>query len=100
MNDREYNGWTNYETWAANLELIDDEAEILRSSGVRFSTVNDLRDHLEASTLELVNDAERDYPVAHAWAIRSLEHVNWREIAEHYPELIEPQPDIPGDGYQ
>lgn len=51
MSDKQYNGWTNYETWRVNLEIFDDyfasldEAELIdlkRES--EYDLVQQLRD--------------------------------------------------------
>jgi hypothetical protein len=80
MADTGYNGWTNWETWNANLWICETEA-----------AYRDLYE-LEAP---LTEDAAMDifldwYPngtpdMADTWP-REMRDINFRELAEHWSE--------------
>ena len=103
MNHKEYNGWTNYETWVVNLWMDNEEgihdywlevAEDAYSDEAKeqnhFSKIEDaaciladrLKDHHEENRPEL--------PGVYGDLIgAALSEVNWREIAEHLLENVE-----------
>jgi len=84
----EYNGWTNYETWACNLELCDDIVQGWREDGVRFDTVGDLKEALK-DTVEELFEQQRCVAGAeflHSWAMRAIGAVDWWSIARAYEE--------------
>ena len=80
MADSKYNGWSNYETWQANLWLGDDDADYMRESGdvtpeiVREYAEQALSDDRDELPGGLIGD------IVNAW----LSTVDWRELAEHY----------------
>ena len=90
MNEHEYNGWTNYQTWTVNLELFD---------GVDFREYFEMKPDREEFAEFLKNLAEEflscfDEPVvtesvAFSFAMRYIGPVNWREIAEHHFDQFE-----------
>lgn len=84
-----YNGWSNYETWKTNMELLDGyEVNDFMSSGVyvfpedRDQAVTDLARHF--------SDYAYDYVAEQAtgWALdlanNFLARVDFDEIAGHY----------------
>jgi len=81
MTDQEYNGWTNYETWATNLWI--DEYQMFDAENVPESD-SCLSDYVEEFVLsKLVDNFASDL-------IRcSLGNVNWSEILEHLREKFE-----------
>lgn len=100
MNTKEYNGWTNYETWNVALWFGNDQGsyEMCREmaqaayanaeAGHGFAreerAVLDLADALKAMMEEAAPDLG-----ASCWADllgAALSEVNWHEIAEHYQE--------------
>ena len=73
MNDKTYNGWTNYATWRVNLEMFDgSETYWTAESAKEF-----VEECIESTTGEGI---ARDYAMAF------ISDVNWHEIAEHYQE--------------
>jgi len=86
-----YNGWTNFETWKANLELVDglDMQEFVENEVYGVQDITEERDvlvttvagYIEGTAFEIVEDQ------ASGWALDLatdfLNRVNWEEIAEH-----------------
>lgn len=76
-----YNGWTNYETWRVNLEMLDgmslQDFTCLASPGVyhlqKFIQAH-VEDHIKMTTQSGIG---RDY------ALAFVSDVNWYEIAKH-----------------
>lgn len=74
--DTTYNGWTNYETWRARLEMFDGD----------FASENeldayDLGQSLREMALETVESQASGIALDYAEAF--LAQVNWYEIAAH-----------------
>ena len=75
-----YNGWTNYETWRVNLEVISDGDYDEEVSA----------EYLEDLVEELVfdNSVEKD-SLAYSFAKSFVSEVNFEEIADSINEDIE-----------
>ena len=83
-----YNGWTNYETWRVNLEMLDGMS--CEDFGLRIdeddidSSSRELASGLESYGVELVEmDAKG---LALDLALSFLNKVNFEEIARHMVE--------------
>jgi hypothetical protein len=76
-----YNGWTNYETWKVNLELIDSEflGDLLQDFDDFDNFVDAVKDHAEEYAYFNVQENSFAESAVHAL----LADVNWYEIAEH-----------------
>lgn len=110
MNDKKYNGWTNYETWVVNLWMDNEEGshdywvrmaryiyENEAKEQKHFTKMEDAvglvadklkNDHEEAKD-EILSNAELS---ASLWADllgAALAETNWHEIAEHLLENVE-----------
>ena len=92
--DKKYNGWTNFETWKINLEVLDSHVSyLIEDSGTEHNRIKetletntyDLSKQLKDFTLEVLNydECERDYPILSNYAYCFIEKVNFHEIAEH-----------------
>ena len=92
-----YNGWSNYETWRVNLEMVDGmtledfvefpESLSLNEDSDQAEYVAELiRDYCEDLVEQQVDGLSRQLGVEIAMAF--LEMVNWREIADHL--IMEP----------
>jgi hypothetical protein len=84
-----YNGWTNYETWRTNLELLDgyDVADFMNDHRFAFpedrdDAIDKLAAHFEGYVLELLDEQATGW--AHDIAELFVMRVDWREIASHY----------------
>ena len=84
MNDKTYNGWTNYATWRANLEIFDglETSEMFDLTLDAWDLGHVLQDYAE----EVVDMSIRDHEapsIAQDYALAFLADVNWYEIAKH-----------------
>lgn len=91
MNDRTYNGWTNYETWLANLWIDNDwrmsESFALQAGDLLGSYEEDeATERLSGRIEEFFDQTRPDIENGFFSDIinASLREVNWREIARHY----------------
>ena len=90
--DRKYNGWSNYETWRINLEVLDNIEESIE--GDTFEDIHALSEYLEERTEEAIEGyGEVKEGLTLSYARAFISDVNYYEIAEHIaednPELIE-----------
>ena len=78
MTDTTYNGWTNYETWRVNLEMIDGtDLECWGGSDDQ----HDLAIAIKDACIDVVSGQAPDGSLAQSYALAFLDAVNWREIA-------------------
>ena len=84
-----YNGWSNYETWRTNMELIDgyDVSDWMSGNVFVFpddrdEAVEKLADHFRDFAHEVIGEQSSGW--AYDLATSFLSHVIWEEIAEHY----------------
>ena len=105
MNRKEYNGWTNYETWCVNLwmsndqgsdeyyretaqEIYDDsesDKTFTREERATLTLSDRLKDEFEEQQSELTGITGVFADLLGA----ALSEVNWHEIAEHYVEDVD-----------
>ena len=76
MNNKEYNGWTNYETWRVNLEIFD---------GLKAENEQVTPEYCEEYAKTIVNDGSQEGLALH-YAYAFLNRVNFDEIAQHLNE--------------
>lgn len=84
----QYNGWTNYETWRIQLEVIDGMTledfwfDVRDVDTDNIADVECLADNVAEHVTELVT---QDVPegLAYDLAMSFLDRVNFMEIAEH-----------------
>lgn len=107
MNRKEYNGWTNYETWVVNLwmdneegtydywreiaqEIYEHDAEEPAVGGLGLTKMDDAV-YLLADRLKDYHEENRpELPGVYGDLIgAALSETNWREIAEHLLENVE-----------
>ena len=80
-----YNGWSNYETWLANLWLTNDESSyaLLREA----MSKDAWRTYEQAAWLEMMLryqlDNEIDEPCLGQDLLRAFGRINWSEIIEN-----------------
>jgi len=76
--DKTYNGWTNYETWRVNLEMVDGFDPRDHDWEDKYDLAEFLKDHCEELICMTAPEGlARDY------ALAFLSAVNWQEIAQH-----------------
>lgn len=90
MTKQPYNGWTNWETWNANLWITNDYSSGEAYANIAFDLLGSydqdeatdrLADVIESDFQAIEPEAEGFFADAISMAMRE---VNWREIAEHY----------------
>jgi hypothetical protein len=80
MERREYNGWTNYETWLVNMWFGDCFAAMQEDTG----TIS--ADALESFVMEML-DSEGHLPETGFAADimnAAIRQVDWEDLASHY----------------
>jgi hypothetical protein len=82
----EYNGWTNYETWRVNLELIDG----IDANHYKGMDTADIRDSLKEMVQEIL---ETSPDLALTYALSFIERADFWQIAEALQENIEEEED-------
>jgi hypothetical protein len=82
MKDERHNGWANYATWRAALELFDGIEPGEMFDGWAELEPYDRAQLLKAHAEELVF-SESVVDLVAGWAIAFLSDVNWHEIAEN-----------------
>jgi len=81
MQEKKYNGWTNYATWRINIEIWDG----YDWENKTFEDVSDLTKRLEEQTDEVLTDyGENETGLALDYARAFVSDVNWHEIAQHF----------------
>ena len=86
MQHQEYNGWTNYETWKANLELVNPEM-YEGTAWINFDNLaGDIREN--AWTFAGWDDVDPNSFIAGCLQ-NFFDEVNWLEIAEGIAEDLE-----------
>jgi len=87
--DKTYNGWTNFETWKINLEVLDDySSHIIDSERVKETLETDdfdLAEQLEDYVFEVLNfdQCEKEHLLLSNYAYWFIKEVNFIEIARH-----------------
>jgi len=100
-----YNGWSNYETWNANLWIDNDwrmcehiamiTADLFSSYGDMDTVTQLLAERISDMFYDVMPDLEPSFysDVLNA----SMREVNWREIAKHYAEAEESYRETEGE---
>ena len=78
MERKEYNGWTNYETWLTALWIDNDRYLAEELQGASAETLKDWYHHQIDVLFPQGDGLFSDILNAHS------REVNWEEIAEHY----------------
>ena len=79
MNDKKYNGWTNYATWRINLEIFDGcDPE---GQEVDHEWCKDFAEDI------VFGDVNTSNSLAHSYAYAFMSDVNWYEIAESINDI-------------
>ena len=87
-NTTEYNGWTNYQTWRINLEVVDGMTledfgfDLHEVDTDEVADVESLAEAIESYVEEIVTNGVPD-GLALNLAQSFLSEVDWMEIAEH-----------------
>lgn len=94
MNKREYNGWTNYETWLVNMWYGDVLAD-MQNEG----TVIDA-EYIQSFVEEMLESdgALPQYGFAADILNAALREVDWEDLASHYEVESEEEEEFDGMG--
>ena len=92
MTRNEYNGWTNYETWNANLWLDNDWQLAERCAMITGDLFGSYEDHDKMTDIlanhikQWFEDDQPELPASFYSDVlnASMREVNWHEIARHY----------------
>ena len=108
--NKQYNGWTNYETWVVNLWMDNDEGSqdywvnvarhiyeheaeeqphFTKMENAVIILADKLRDDHEQAKDELLSDANLSSSLWADLLSAALSETNWKEIAEHLLENVE-----------
>ena len=89
MSDKEYNGWTNYETWNVNLWLGDDDTfrETAQEPEDLYQAGRALKEYTEEVAEMIVPDIFKASFVSDMFGA-ALSEVDWDDIAEHYRDEL------------
>lgn len=82
MSTKDYNGWTNKQTW--NINLMYSEIFETMAEEQEYDDVDHMAESFEALVSELEFEGLKENTLAHYAVGEYLDQVNWEEIAEHY----------------
>lgn len=85
MENKTYNGWSNFETWKANLELFDtmNLEDFNLSTSDPDEMISELALNMEAIALEYLYDSlPQGHPAAN-WIYITIQEINFHEIAQN-----------------
>lgn len=103
---KEYNGWTNYETWAVNLYMDNDqpqerywseetrecfgqakaEGPFTKAENAAFALQERIKEAHESAAEDMLQAAKYEYGPLADLLRGALSEVNWREIAKSWIE--------------
>ena len=89
MCDKEYNGYTNYETWLMSLNLDNDQTfnrdlnRIANGGGSLYDREQQLKAYVEA--LFYVEEYSI-YKICDTWTERDFQEIDWTDIIESHIE--------------
>ena len=82
MNDKKYNGWTNYATWRINLEILGDINSLTNNT-----SADDLKEIVEDVVFSQYELGNRSHLVED-YARAFISEVNFYEIAQSINEEL------------
>lgn len=87
MNNTNYNGWTNKQTWNINLTYGEIFSNMCQEQ--RYDDVEHVAESFEQIVDELEFQGLREGTLAHQAVGEYLDRVDWMEIAEHFASDFE-----------
>lgn len=81
MTEKTYNGWTNYETWAAHLWLTSSTAQVYDIAvATAKASETDREDNIRKLVEELTGTTLEEASLASDLLSSAIQRINWREI--------------------
>lgn len=90
MGQREYNGWTNWETWNTNLWLTNDccTSNFWEEEAREERNAYKLGKRIEADIVERIDETVDSGGIFADWLHATARVVNWTEIAQHFIDNV------------
>jgi hypothetical protein len=82
MEDKKYNGWTNYETWLFNVNVTNDQETYNYVQEVADSCNDSTIDFKEAMEEMFYNEEKDLYEICDRWLERDWQEINFYEIMQ------------------
>ena len=92
--DNTYNGWTNFQTWKINLEVLDDYTSyIIDSERIKETLEKEtyiFSEELEDYVLDIIRfeECEKEYQLISNYSYLFIKEVNFYEIAKHIKDNL------------
>ena len=84
MNNKEYNGYYNYETWLINLHCTDDIQNLANTARNQYELANSIKNFVEENMIKDENGKDITNCFLNDLINSALSEVNWQELAEGY----------------
>lgn len=87
VENKKYNGWTNFETWQVALNIDNDEGVYHMSrDAIKDGTIHDGESYKEWFKEIAESKEEGYYKLFDGWSENELKEVNWEEIYKSHKE--------------
>jgi hypothetical protein len=89
VNNKEYNGHYNYETWLINLHCADDIQDLAKTSRSQYELANSIKNYVEENMIK--DDKGEDITNCFLTDLigSALSEVNWQELAESMQKSVD-----------
>jgi hypothetical protein len=89
VNNKEYNGYYNYETWLINLHCADDIQHLANISKSKYELSKDIKNYVEENMIK--DDKGEDITNCFLTDLigSALSEVNWQELAESMQKSVD-----------
>lgn len=88
MSDNTYNGFSNFATWAMNLEYVADLVDLWLDDGTRFESKHATATHMRDAFMDsMESECINGNSLLWTWAMRGISDVDWHDLAATHDEL-------------